>query len=141
VKRRVAGLVAAVSLTGCTSAEVAAWLDWYNTHPAAAEDYLARPEVQAAIATEPADRIEPPRSLWDDLAACESGEQWDYNGPSGFDGGLQFAPSTWRGSGGEEFADYAWQATRDEQIIVAERLLAEQGWQAWPGCSRQLGLR
>jgi hypothetical protein len=28
-----------------------------------------------------------------------------------------------------------------EQIMRAERLRAEQGWQAWPVCSRRIGLR
>ena len=80
-------------------------------------------------------------TVWDRLAQCESGQDWDYNGSSGYDGGLQFLPSTWRAYGGREFAEYAWQASRAEQIIVAERVRADVGWGAWPTCSRKLGLR
>ena len=31
--------------------------------------------------------------------------------------------------------------SREEQIARAEILLDRQGWEAWPACSRQLGLR
>ncbi|MDO5671027.1 MAG: DUF3235 domain-containing protein, partial [Corynebacterium sp.] len=59
---------------------------------------------------------------------------------NGYHGGLQFSPSTWRAYGGTEFAPYAYQATREQQIAVAERTLAGQGWGAWPACSARLGL-
>ena len=79
--------------------------------------------------------------VWDRLAECESGQSWSYNGGSGYDGGLQFHPATWRGFGGQEFAEFAHQATREQQIIVAQRVLESQGWRAWPACSRKLGLQ
>ncbi|MGB3734785.1 MAG: transglycosylase family protein [Ilumatobacter sp.] len=79
--------------------------------------------------------------VWLDLAECESNQRWDYNGSSGYDGGLQFSPQTWLGVGGDDFAETAWQATPYEQVTVAERLLETQGWNAWPACSRKLGLR
>lgn len=82
-----------------------------------------------------------PDSVWDRLAQCESSGRWDYNGSSGYDGGLQFSLRTWTGFGGGEFARYAYQASRTEQIVVAERVLAAQGWGAWPACSRKLGIR
>jgi hypothetical protein len=78
---------------------------------------------------------------WRALAHCESTSRWDYNGPSGFDGGLQFQPSTWRAFGGREFAPYAYLATPVQQVTVARRVLRVQGWKAWPACSRKLGLR
>jgi hypothetical protein len=81
-----------------------------------------------------------PDSDWDALAQCESGGDWSINTGTGFHGGLQFSPSTWSGYGGEEFAPYAYQASREEQIVVGERVLAGQGWGAWPSCSSQLGL-
>jgi hypothetical protein len=81
-----------------------------------------------------------PDSDWDALAQCESGGDWSINTGNGFHGGLQFSPSTWSGYGGEEFAPYAYQASREEQIVVGERVLAGQGWGAWPSCSSQLGL-
>lgn len=81
-----------------------------------------------------------PLSEWDALAQCESGGNWGINTGNGFQGGLQFSPSTWSGYGGGEFAATANQASREQQIIVAERVLAGQGWGAWPSCSSQLGL-
>jgi Transglycosylase-like domain len=64
------------------------------------------------------------------MAQCESGGDWSYNGPSGFDGGLQFLPSTWIAAGGGEFAPYAYLATPQQQMIVADRLPLT----AWPVC-------
>ncbi|WIM69137.1 resuscitation-promoting factor Rpf1 domain-containing protein [Corynebacterium suedekumii] len=81
-----------------------------------------------------------PDSDWDRLAQCESGGNWQINTGNGYHGGLQFSPSTWRAYGGGEFAPYAYQATREQQIAVAERTLAGQGWGAWPSCSARLGL-
>lgn len=81
-----------------------------------------------------------PDSDWDRLAQCESGGDWGINTGNGFQGGLQFAPSTWSAYGGTEYAATANQATREQQITVGERVLAEQGWNAWPACSAQLGL-
>lgn len=85
-------------------------------------------------------------SVWDRLAQCESGGEWNYGPHSGwgsgiYHGGLQFHPSTWNAYGGQQYATYAYQATREQQIAVAERVLASQGWGAWPACSRKLGLR
>jgi len=77
-------------------------------------------------------------STWDRLAQCESGGNWAINTGNGFSGGLQFTPGTWRAFGG---AGVAHHASREQQIAVAERVLAEQGWGAWPACSRKLGLR
>ena len=61
---------------------------------------------------------------WDRVASCESSGNWAINTGNGYQGGLQFAPSTWSGHGGGEFAPAANLATREEQIAVAERVLA-----------------
>lgn len=95
--------------------------------------------VGAPLALAPA-ALAAPDSTWDRLAQCESGGRWDVNTGNGYYGGVQFSPSTWRAFGGGEFAPNAHQASRAEQIVVAERTLAEQGWGAWPACSRRLGL-
>ena len=79
-------------------------------------------------------------TVWDDLAQCESGGNWSTNTGNGYYGGLQFSASTWLAQGGGEFAPTADLATREQQIIVAERLLAAAGWGQWPHCSSQLGL-
>ncbi len=76
--------------------------------------------------------------VWDRLADCESGGDWAANTGNGFFGGLQFVLSTWAANGGSGMPN---QASREQQISVAERVLASQGWGAWPACSAQLGLR
>lgn len=70
---------------------------------------------------------------WDAIAECESGGDWDLD--STYDGGLQFHPDTWLGYGGGTYARYAWQASREQQIAIAEKVLAGQGPGAWPHCS------
>ncbi|RAV13547.1 transglycosylase [Mycolicibacterium sp. GF69] len=75
---------------------------------------------------------------WDRVASCESGGNWAINTGNGYQGGLQFAPSTWTGHGGGEYAPAAHLATKDEQIAVAERVLASQGKGAWPTCGKGL---
>src|SRR4051794_38353909 len=79
-------------------------------------------------------------STWDRIAQCESGGNWSINTGNGFSGGLQFTSSTWRAYGGTAYASSAYKAGRSAQIPVAERVLAGQGWGAWPACSAKLGL-
>ncbi|MEV7598086.1 transglycosylase family protein [Kitasatospora sp. NPDC089797] len=81
-----------------------------------------------------------PASTWDTVAQCESGGNWSISNGNGFHGGLQFTPSTWRAYGGTAYASQANQATREQQIAVAEKVLASQGPGAWPVCSRKAGL-
>jgi hypothetical protein len=71
---------------------------------------------------------------WDGIARCETGGNWSMSGGS-FSGGLGFANTTWRGFGGGEFAANAGQATREQQIVVAERVYARYGLSGW-GCRR-----
>ena len=75
---------------------------------------------------------------WDRVASCESGGNWAINTGNGYQGGLQFSPSTWSGHGGGEYAPSAHLATKEEQIAVAERVLASQGKGAWPSCGGPL---
>ncbi|WP_030982584.1 transglycosylase family protein [Streptomyces sp. NRRL S-1813] len=77
---------------------------------------------------------------WDRLAGCESGGNWRIDTGNGFSGGLQLAHSTWHSFGGGAYASRAARASRSQQIQVAERVLARQGWGAWPACSASLGL-
>ena len=74
------------------------------------------------------------------LAKCESSGNWAANTGNGYYGGLQFSVATWNGYGGAEFAAYPHQATREQQITVAERLRAARGYQPWPACRAKLGL-
>jgi hypothetical protein len=79
-----------------------------------------------------------PDSEWDRVASCESSGNWAINTGNGYQGGLQFAPSTWSGHGGGQFAPAANLATREQQIAIAEKVLANQGRGAWPVCGRGL---
>ena len=79
-----------------------------------------------------------PESAWDKLAQCESGGNWNINTGNGYYGGIQFNPRTWRAFGGTGMPH---QASKAQQIAVAERTLAAQGWNAWPSCSRKMGVR
>ncbi|WP_033442979.1 LysM peptidoglycan-binding domain-containing protein [Saccharothrix sp. NRRL B-16314] len=68
---------------------------------------------------------------WDAVAACESGGNWSINTGNGYYGGLQFLPSTWTSHGGSGMPH---QASRDEQIRIAENVMKTQGIGAWPVC-------
>lgn len=76
--------------------------------------------------------------VWDQIAKCESGGKWNTSTGNGYSGGLQFAPSTWRAYGGKGSAHGA---SKAEQIQVAEKVLAAQGWGAWPSCSKKVGAK
>ncbi|MET9028581.1 transglycosylase family protein [Nocardia sp. NPDC004168] len=72
---------------------------------------------------------------WDAVAQCESSGNWSTNTGNGFSGGLQFTQSTWEANGGSGSPS---NASRDEQIRVAENVLATQGPGAWPVCGSYL---
>lgn len=123
---------------------------------------VARELVSSEVATEPRDRVvlvgtfvppPPPKpapapsnapqpagdDVWDRLARCESGGNWSARGT--YHGGLQFHPSTWSAHKPSGFPQYAYEATREQQIEVGKRVQRAQGWEAWPHCSRQIGVR
>jgi len=60
-------------------------------------------------------------TVWDRVAACESSGNWAINTGNGYYGGLQFSPTTWTGFGGGQYAAYAHQATKAEQIDTARK--------------------
>lgn len=98
-------------------------------------------------------------TVWRRLADCETGGDrtgsppwravWDYNGSSGFDGGVQFHPDTWRRAAmlhdpsGALLARYpfAYLAPAHVQVAVASTWLAATSWLQWPSCSASTGLR
>lgn len=88
---------------------------------------------------EPQPEPEPPAEAgaWGKLAECESGGDWHINTGNGYYGGLQFSLESWRAVGGQ---GYPHEHPPEVQIEMAERLKARQGWNAWPVCSRRLGL-
>ncbi|MEU6528004.1 transglycosylase family protein [Streptomyces sp. NPDC046928] len=77
-------------------------------------------------------------SEWDAVAQCESGGNWSINTGNGYYGGLQFSASTWAAYGGTQYASTADQATKAQQIAIAEKVLASQGKGAWPNCGTGL---
>ncbi|MDO4908829.1 MAG: transglycosylase family protein [Corynebacterium sp.] len=80
-------------------------------------------------------------SVWDAIAQCEAGGNWAINTGNGYYGGLQFNAGTWLAYGGGQYASTANGATREQQIAIAEKVQAAQGWGAWPACTSKLGLR
>ncbi|MFJ8465693.1 transglycosylase family protein [Streptomyces swartbergensis] len=103
-----------IAIAGVTGAAVAAPL-------------MAAGNASAATASE-----------WDAVAQCESGGNWSINTGNGYYGGLQFSASTWSGYGGTKYASTADQATKAQQIEIAEKVLASQGKGAWPVCGKGL---
>ena len=71
---------------------------------------------------------------WDAIAACESGGNWGTATGNGYYGGLQFTMGTWHANGGSGSPS---QASREEQIRVAENVLRTQGIKAWPVCGKR----
>jgi Transglycosylase-like domain len=144
----VAALAALPLAAACTPQEIQRWRAWHAADPAAAEAFAddvaaeraaPTPEPQAAQAEEAdAPPAEPAGGVWDRLAECESGGDWNISTGNGYYGGLQFSKGSWEAVGG---TGYPHEHSRAEQISRAERLLDIQGWGAWPSCSRQIGLR
>ncbi|MEU5533193.1 transglycosylase family protein [Streptomyces sp. NPDC020362] len=112
--RRPSKATRAIALAGVTGAVVAAPL-------------MAAGNASAATGSE-----------WDAVAQCESGGNWAINTGNGYYGGLQFSASTWAAYGGTAYAAQANQATKAQQITVAEKVLAAQGKGAWPVCGTGL---
>ncbi|MBC7595476.1 MAG: DUF348 domain-containing protein [Kineosporiaceae bacterium] len=70
-------------------------------------------------------------SVWDKIAQCESGGNWQTNTGNGYYGGLQFSAATWQSVGGSGVAS---DHTREEQIKRAVILQQRAGWGQW-GCA------
>jgi hypothetical protein len=103
---------------------------WYSAVRRNAELERARGALQL-IAT-----AQQRRAMWDELAHCESGGNW--NVVDRFGGGLGIYIGTWHMFNGDEFASNPGYATKDQQIIVAERVYARFGLSGW-GCAHSLG--
>ncbi|MEU6217376.1 transglycosylase family protein [Streptomyces sp. NPDC047022] len=79
-------------------------------------------------------------STWDQVAQCESGGSWSADTGDGHYGGLRLTLQDWDKYGGLDYAASPDQASRSQQIAVAEKILADRGVSAWPGCGRSSGL-
>lgn len=153
----VVALVAVVTLMAGTGAPGDGTLDTRAPAPQASS-----PSADAGPGQDdPADPLEELETTvdvedWERLADCESGQwdgdgdpkpdtaRWDYglDGDHGgpFEGGLHFHPTTWEAHRDPDMPEHAGRATPVEEIEVAERVLDEQGWDAWPVCSEKLDL-
>jgi hypothetical protein len=153
-RRTIAALTVpvAAALTGCTPAQIDAWLAWHAHDPAAAVEFAHRPDVQADMATGEHLAIEDNVADipavgwtldWDAVAWCESGAKWSHgpvrNSAGTFSGGLMIGHEYWDGYGGYS-APY--HAPKDVQIAWAEDLIdgsyaaADRAWQCVGGPAR-----
>ncbi len=78
--------------------------------------------------------------VWDALAQCESGGNWAINTGNGLYGGLQLDRGAWLSNGGAAYALLPSDATRQQQILIAEKVRADRGFSPWSSCARKLGL-
>ncbi|MER6733004.1 transglycosylase family protein [Streptomyces puniciscabiei] len=79
-------------------------------------------------------------TTWDKVAECESGGSWSADTGNGYYGGLQISLADWDKYGGTQYAESADQASRSQQIAVAEKILADQGTTPWAMCALTAGL-
>jgi Transglycosylase-like domain/LysM domain len=135
------GQVIDLDLTGTVSSPApsssSSSSDYVEPESAPAEYEAPAPAPEPAPAPAPAPASSG-SGVWDQLAQCESGGNWSINTGNGYYGGLQFSQSSWEAAGGSGSPA---NASREEQIRVAENLQSMQGWGAWPSCSSQIGLR
>jgi hypothetical protein len=74
------------------------------------------PELQAQLKTRKAGSVK----FWEAISWCEVNHDWKNGGY--FSGGLGMAQSVWVNYGGKQFASRPPKATKEEQIIVANRV-------------------
>ncbi|GAX53909.1 transglycosylase family protein [Streptomyces olivochromogenes] len=79
-------------------------------------------------------------TTWDRVAECESAGQWSADSGNGYYGGLQISQADWEKYGGLAYASSADEASRSQQIAIAEKLLDDRGLAAWPTCGPLSGL-
>jgi hypothetical protein len=77
---------------------------------------LVHPELRAQLKTRKAGSVR----FWEAVSWCETNHDWDDHGY--YAGGLGIAQVTWRGFGGWQFAKSPQHATKEQQIIVANRI-------------------
>ncbi|PBC76100.1 LysM domain-containing protein [Streptomyces sp. TLI_235] len=81
-----------------------------------------------------------PVTTWDAVAQCATAGNWGKAAGNGEYGGLQLDLRTWVAYGGDKFASTPDRASKEEQISVAERVLADRGAKAWGHCATTAGL-
>lgn len=138
-------LAALAAIAACTPAQHQAWLQWHAQDPAAAEAYAeewkANHAAQATSSTSSGWTLN-----WDAVARCESGGDWSHgpvtNQYGTFSGGLMWNHKYWLANGGGEYAQFPYQATKEQQIAVSEGMIdgsyaaADRAWQCVGGPAR-----
>ncbi|WP_133912343.1 transglycosylase family protein [Streptomyces sp. NBC_00582] len=79
-------------------------------------------------------------TVWDKVAQCETGGSWSANEGDGEYGGLSLSQEDWETYGGLDYAARADLASRNQQIAVAQKLLAAEDIGAWGTCGLTSGL-
>ncbi|MFF3504117.1 transglycosylase family protein [Streptomyces sp. NPDC003247] len=79
-------------------------------------------------------------TVWDTVAECETGGSWSANEGGGEYGGLSLTQENWEAYGGLDYAPRPDLASRNQQISVAQKVLADQGVGAWGTCGLTSGL-
>ncbi|MDN3260065.1 transglycosylase family protein [Streptomyces sp. CSDS2] len=79
-------------------------------------------------------------TTWDKVAECESGGSWSADNGTGYYGGLLISQEDWDKYGGGQYAASPDQASRQQQIAVAEKILADRGTAPWATCALLSGL-
>ncbi|MFF8319258.1 transglycosylase family protein [Streptomyces bobili] len=79
-------------------------------------------------------------TVWDTVAQCESGGSWSADTGNGEYGGLALSQEDWEAYGGLDFAERPDLASRNQQISVAQKVLADQSIGAWGTCGLTSGL-
>jgi hypothetical protein len=79
-------------------------------------------------------------NTWDQVAKCETGGSWSANDGDGYYGGLKLSQENWEKYGGLDYATSPDLASRNQQISVAEKVLADQGVGVWGTCGLLNGL-
>ncbi|MEV6876718.1 transglycosylase family protein [Amycolatopsis sp. NPDC051128] len=98
----------------------------------------AKPKIIHVGSKKPAEPAIGDTSVWDRIAQCESTGNWAINNGNGYYGGLQFDKRTWDAYGGDQYAAYPHQATKAQQIAIAEKVRdARGGYSAWPVCGKR----
>lgn len=68
IRRRAAALLATATIglatTGCTTQQIADWVNWHNEDPAAAEAFASQPEVQDALHGQPEQQVAASHGGW-----------------------------------------------------------------------------
>ncbi|MEU8844634.1 transglycosylase family protein, partial [Streptomyces roseus] len=98
--------------------------------------------IAATLALAPGQADAASIATWDKVAQCESSGNWSYfKDGHPYYGGLQITKETWQAFGGLQYATLPHRATKQQQILIGEKILAGQGPKAWsPRCVSLSGL-